>query len=203
MKRYLCFICLSLGFYLSTKAQDFNAHIESHREAYKTAFVKDQNSPLKAKDLPYLDFYAPDSLFRVQAKVKYLLNEKSLDMPTSSGQHKSFIRYARVSFELQGQSYSLTLFKNLAFENHPIYKDDLFLPFLDLSNETDTYAGGRYLDLKLSAIQHQEVTIDFNKAYNPYCVYSDGYNCPIPPEENNLNVAILAGEKNYKGQKKR
>ncbi len=39
--------------------------------------------------------------------------------------------------------------------------------------------------------------LDFNKAYNPYCAYAAGYNCPIPPGENDLPVAILAGEKNY------
>jgi len=41
------------------------------------------------------------------------------------------------------------------------------------------------------------VTIDFNKAYNPYCAYSTGYNCPIPPAENYLPIAVKAGEKNF------
>ncbi len=41
-------------------------------------------------------------------------------------------------------------------------------------------------------------TIDFNDAYNPYCAYNELYSCPIPPAENRINVAITAGEKNYK-----
>ena len=42
------------------------------------------------------------------------------------------------------------------------------------------------------------IVIDFNKAYNPYCEYTYGYSCPIPPNENKLSVAIEAGEKSYK-----
>ena len=44
--------------------------------------------------------------------------------------------------------------------------------------------------------------IDFNKCYNPWCAYSDGFNCPIPPRENNLEIAVEAGEKNFNGEKK-
>ena len=39
--------------------------------------------------------------------------------------------------------------------------------------------------------------LDFNKCYNPWCAYSDGFNCPIPPTENRLKTSILAGEKMY------
>jgi uncharacterized protein (DUF1684 family) len=39
--------------------------------------------------------------------------------------------------------------------------------------------------------------LDFNKAYNPYCAYNETYSCPIPPRQNNLPVAIKAGEKKY------
>ena len=42
-----------------------------------------------------------------------------------------------------------------------------------------------------------QCTLDFNKAYNPYCAYSNDYNCPIPPKENRLAVAISAGEMNF------
>lgn len=41
------------------------------------------------------------------------------------------------------------------------------------------------------------VSLDFNKAYNPYCAYTTGYNCPVPPRENDLPIGIKAGEKNY------
>lgn len=80
------------------------------------------------------------------------------------------------------------------------YHNYLFLPFTDVSNAEETYEGGRYMDLTTGDIQNNTVLLDFNKAYNPYCAYVSGkYNCPIPPKENALPVAIKAGEKAYQG----
>ncbi len=78
-----------------------------------------------------------------------------------------------------------------------VYKDHLFLPFTDLTSGEESYGGGRYIDLETTGIINNRLVIDFNKAYNPYCTYSDGYNCPIPPRENDLPVAIRAGEKAF------
>jgi uncharacterized protein (DUF1684 family) len=76
-------------------------------------------------------------------------------------------------------------------------KNDLFVGFTDLTSAADTYGGGRYIDCVIGDIHDGVMVLDFNKAYNPYCAYTTGYNCPIPPKENDLPVAILAGEKNY------
>jgi uncharacterized protein (DUF1684 family) len=80
------------------------------------------------------------------------------------------------------------------------YKNYLFIPFTDATNGTDTYEGGRYIDLSIPDIKDTNVIVDFNKAYNPYCCYTGGYDCPIPPKENALTVAINAGEMKYKKQ---
>jgi len=80
------------------------------------------------------------------------------------------------------------------------YKNYLFLPFTDATTGVETYESGRYIDLQTGDIKNNQVVIDFNKAYNPYCAYVSGvYNCPIPPRENHLPVAILAGEKRFAG----
>ena len=80
----------------------------------------------------------------------------------------------------------------------PSYKDYLFLPFTDATTGNETYDAGRYIDLKIEDTRTPEVILDFNKAYNPYCAYvSDIYNCPIPPKENRLPVAIRAGEMKF------
>jgi uncharacterized protein (DUF1684 family) len=47
-----------------------------------------------------------------------------------------------------------------------------------------------------------EILLDFNTCYNPWCAYSEGFNCPIPPVENHLSIAVQAGEKKYKGKVK-
>lgn len=77
------------------------------------------------------------------------------------------------------------------------YKDYLFFPFTDTTNGNETYDGGRYIDLRIPA-SGNEIIIDFNKAYNPFCAYSAGYSCPIVPAENNLDIPITVGVRYYK-----
>lgn len=196
---------LSIVLFLLTSsafAQNYSAMIDKHREAYKADFLKETRSPLKERDLKNLHFFTADSNYNVVATITLLTNQKIFNMPTYDGTSKEFIRYANVKFKLNGKALQLTLYKNIALAMNPAYKDLLFLPFTDETNQATTYGGGRYIDLSLQDIKDGKISIDFNKAYNPYCAYSDGYRCPIPPEENDLPIEILAGEKKYTGEKK-
>jgi hypothetical protein len=94
----------------------------------------------------------------------------------------------------------LIVYRNPALAKMPEYKDYLFLPFTDETNGKGTYAGGRYIDMNTADFKNNRVTIDFNKAYNPYCAFGGGYQCPKPPDENHLNITIEAGEKNFARQ---
>lgn len=194
----LLFFCISSA----TFAQSYKEEIAKHRDEYKADFIKETRSPLREIDFKDLHFYDADSTFKVIGKVKILKNEKIFKMPTYDGTSKEFIRYAKVSFKIDGKDLVLTLYRNIGLMVNPAYKDLLFLPFTDLTNNKTTYGGGRYIDLDLKKIKNNKLAIDFNKAYNPYCAYSDGYRCPIPPEENDLDVAIAVGEKKYSGEKK-
>ena len=108
-----------------------------------------------------------------------------------------------LKFEVGGKSCALNLYQNLRLVNMPEYQDYLFLPFKDATNGDSTYGGGRYLDFRQKDISSEGILLlDFNKAYNPYCAYSDGFNCPIPPLPNHLAIEVPAGEKNFKGEKK-
>lgn len=196
---WLTFLFFQMSFAF---AQSFKEQIETHRNAYKADFIKETRSPLQKEDLKNLHFFEPDSTYHVLATVKILENEKIFKMPTYDGTSKDFIRYAQVNFSLNGNLYQMVLYKNIALMNDQIYKDYLFLPFTDESNNVTTYGGGRYIDLNINDIKNDSVVIDFNKAYNPYCAYSDGYRCPIPPEENDLAVKINAGEMKFTGEKK-
>ena len=186
----------------SAYAQNFNSKIAKHRDSYKADFIKDQNSPLKENDLQHLHFFDADSSYQITAKLSLLKNQKSFQMPTYDGTSKEFIRYAKVQFKLNGKDLELTLYRNIGLMVNPIYRNSLFLPFTDETTGITTYGGGRYIDLDIKDIKNNKITIDFNKAYNPYCAYSDGYRCPVPPEENDLQTIISAGEKNYTGEKK-
>jgi uncharacterized protein (DUF1684 family) len=74
-------------------------------------------------------------------------------------------------------------------------EDYLFLPFLDDTNGETTYGGGRYIDLRIPKGDSME--IDFNRAYNPYCVYNDKYSCPIVPRDNYIDLKVEAGLKMF------
>jgi uncharacterized protein (DUF1684 family) len=71
----------------------------------------------------------------------------------------------------------------------------LFLPFGDATNGTQTYAGGRYVDLR--ELSDGRLRLDFNRAYNPYCAYNARWVCPLPPAQNRMAVAVRAGERSY------
>lgn len=183
---------------LTIFAQDFKAEIEKHREEYKAEFLKNSNSPLKKEDFEYLRFYEPNEKFKVACEfVATKKQEKPFEVPTSSGQTASYTKFGELRFEIDGKHYKLAVYQSLSLRRMPQYRDYLFIPFKDLTNGKETYGGGRYLDLRMNQIEGDKIYLDFNKAYNPYCAFSAGYSCPIPPKENHLKIAIEAGEQNF------
>ena len=92
-------------------------------------------------------------------------------------------------FKLKGQQFNLNIYQNVESED----KDYLFLPFSDETNGIESYGGGRYIDLRIP--EGNQLTIDFNSAYNPYCAYNDKYSCPLTPRKNHLDVEVKAGIK--------
>lgn len=191
--------CFLLG---QTTGQAYNEEIAQHREAYKKDFLQNDRSPLQANDLPMLRFYEPDETYRVTCTFRRTPDEKPFDLPTYSGITKPYVKYGVLTFNLHGKHFQLAVYQPLALRGMPQYAQYLFLPFRDLTNDETTYGGGRYMDLKMNELEGDIITIDFNKCYNPWCHYSDGYNCPIPPSENHLEFAIEAGEKIWAGGKK-
>ncbi|MFC5410030.1 DUF1684 domain-containing protein [Larkinella bovis] len=175
----------------------YNQSIAAHREAYKADFLKSAKSPLKKEELAYLRFYAPDSTYRIEASVRRTPEAEPFELPTYDGQKKTYVSYAVLSFTLHGKPHQLTVYRSLQLARLPQYRDYLFLPFKDATNGKETYGGGRYMDLRLGDIKDGKLILDFNKAYNPYCAYSDGYACPIPPKENHLAVSIPVGERQF------
>jgi uncharacterized protein (DUF1684 family) len=179
---------------VTVQAQSYYDSIAQFRKHYKEEFITEERSPLKAADTGYLEFFKIDKRYRVVATFKATPDAQAFDMPTHSGKTKKFRQYGLIKFKLHDTSLALQIFQNLSLKD-PKYKDDLFLPFTDLTSYNETYGGGRYIDLSINDIKKGKLILDFNKCYNPYCAYAEGYNCPIPPVENRLPVAIKAGEK--------
>ena len=163
-------------------------------------FFKDASiSPLKEKDLKNfkgLDFFVFDSSYVVNAALTRTPEEKSFKMKTTTDRLPEYVKYGIVTFDLFGKSYNLNIYRNLDIINKEGYQDYLFLPFLDDTNGFESYGGGRYIDLDVT--EEDNLVIDFNSAYNPYCTYNEKYSCPIVPRENYLSIKINAGVKNFK-----
>ena len=162
-------------------------------------FFKDASiSPLKEKDLKNfkgLDFFAFDSSYVVNAALTRTPEEKSFKMKTTTDRLPEYIKYGIVTFDLFNKSYSLNIYKNLEDINKEGYREYLFLPFLDDTNGFESYGGGRYIDLDIP--EGDNLVIDFNSAYNPYCVYDEKYSCPIVPRDNYLSIKINVGVKAF------
>lgn len=161
-------------------------------------FSDPESSPLKKKDLASfktLSFFPIDTSYSVTAKLKRTPNEQPFFMPTTTERMSQEVLYGVASFEIHGEKFSLNVYQNIVLRETEEFKDYLFLPFSDLTNGEETYGGGRYIDLSIP--EGDSITINFNKAYNPYCAYDAKYSCPIVPKENNLDYAIEAGVKNY------
>jgi len=201
MRTILLLLCCCISCYCLAQKnrQTYTDSIAQHRERYKNEFLTDTHSPLKAADTGNLRFFAPDVQYRVTASFRLTPDAPVFDMATHSGKLKKYRRYGVISFRIHDTVQTLEVYQGIDLMKQPGLQDYLFIPFTDLTNYETTYGGGRYLDLRTGDIKHNSVSIDFNKCYNPYCAYAGGYNCPIPPDANKLQLAIPAGEMQYAG----
>ncbi|MCW2261626.1 MULTISPECIES: peptide deformylase [Sphingobacterium] len=195
-----------IGLFLMTvsikaNAQDYQALILKDRQEKALSLSKSKFGPLPADQVQFLDYFPVDKAYQVTADVTLLIGEETFKMPTYDGTSNPYKRYAILNFTLNNKPYQLTVYQSAALFQNPQYKNHLFLPFLDLTNGQESYSGGRYIDLSTEDIINGKATIDFNTAYNPYCAYSNGYRCPVPPQENILETKIMAGEKAFHKQK--
>ena len=157
-------------------------------------YASKKKSPLSEADrkkFQAIPFFKTDTSYYVEATFERVQDARPFKMKTSGPKEPIYKVFGIVTFELHGQIFSLNLYQNQGFLTHKEYKDYLFLPFTDLTNSETSYGGGRYIDLRIP--EGETIAIDFNQAYNPYCAYSTGYNCPIPPRENDMEIEINAG----------
>lgn len=155
-------------------------------------------SPLKEKDrksFKGLQFFSFDSIYVVDAILTRTPDERPFKMKTTTDRLADYVKYGIVQFDIEGQSFKLDIYQNLGLMEKEGYEDYLFLPFLDNTNGKESYGGGRYVEARIP--KGNNIVINFNEAYNPYCAYNDKYSCPIVPRNNYLNRKIEAGVKAY------
>lgn len=173
----------------------YAAEINEEREKKDEFLRSDPSSPMQGKidSFTGLNYFPPDLSFRVQASLEPVESKQVRVLDTNTGEQSRYLDYAWATFDLQGKSHRLLILE--VMDMGPT-RGKLFLAFADETSARETYGAGRYLDLK-KVPAATSIELDFNKAYNPYCAYNDGYSCPLPPRENVLSIPIKAGEKSF------
>jgi uncharacterized protein (DUF1684 family) len=140
-----------------------------------------------------LKYFEPDMKYRIVAELTEIENKNPVTLATSDGKEQRYIEYAYAEFDFGGFHNKLVILETMSVG--PV-KGKLFLAFGDETSARETYGAGRYLDVA-KVPGAQTILLDFNKAYNPYCAYSEKFSCPLPPRENLLQIPVNAGEKSY------
>ena len=176
------------------KKMSHTEEIEQFQYKLNVHYSDKKTSPLKPRDLrkfKSLSFFPTNESYKIEANFTRTPDAPIFEMPTSGEKTPLYAQYGIATFVLNGQEVTLRVYQNQKLILDPEYYNHLFIPFNDKTNGVETYDAGRYIDLEIP--KGDTIVIDFNKAYNPYCAYNDGYSCPIPPEENNLEVEVKAG----------
>jgi uncharacterized protein len=198
MRKFLLFLAFATIFQLRAQEKWKASASEAFQKQINSEYADKKESPLTDADFAAfktLDFYAIDGKFAVVADFIRTPNEKVFKMKTSSSRLPEYVKYGELHFTLDGKKLKLNLYQNIDLVKKPGYEDHLFLPFSDLTCGKESYIGGRYIDMKIP--EGNQMLIDFNTAYNPYCAYNHKYSCPIVPLENDLAVEIRAGVKKF------
>ncbi len=211
-KRRLIFLLLAFAFINNSISQTKNsksinddkwiAFAQRHQDSLSEVYSNPETSILSKRQLKKfkgLEFYPINLKFRVSANFKRTPDAVPFEMAVSSGNTREYVSYGIAIFEIDGVAYNLPIYQNTFYIKNPDheYGKSLFLAFTDYTSGDGSYGGGRYIDIDQSDIIDNTLIIDFNKSYNPYCAYTAGYSCPIPPEANDLKLRIEVGVKDF------
>jgi hypothetical protein len=149
--------------------------------------LKDNDNPGR-KRFTGLTWYAIDPAWRIRAKFIAWDTPHTLNFSNTIGQNEAEPSPGYATFTRNGKEYRL----------EPMLEDgELFFVFRDRTSGKTTYGASRFLYAKPA--KDGFVWLDFNQAENPPCAFTAYATCPLPPPQNRLNLAVEAGEQNYKG----
>ncbi|GAB4011330.1 DUF1684 domain-containing protein [Spirosoma migulaei] len=166
----------------------YRQQLDAARTKKDQFFRTDSESPIKDKaTFAGLRYFSPDPAYRVIARLEPFADKtQKLVVRMSDGNEEVYDKFAHAVFSLNGETCRLLVVK---------LENTYSILFRDATSGKETYGGGRYLELDPDKLTTNRAILDFNTAYNPYCVYNSGYSCPLPPPENTLPIAVKAGEK--------
>lgn len=167
----------------------YRAELQAERVKKDNYMRTNAESPIPDKAaFKGLSYFEADPSFRMLAKLEPFPEGQTekLVIKLTDGSDEIYEKYAHATFTLDGKECRLLVLK---------FQNSLSVLFQDATSGQETYGGGRYIDIEPKTVANNQMVIDFNAAYNPYCAYNPTYACPLPPPENKLPVAVKAGER--------
>src|SRR5579862_9337316 len=134
-----------------------------------------------------LRYFPIDVAYRVTARIERLPEPTEAYLRTNRDGQVAMRHIGDLLFEIAGRSLRLRV-----YHAGEAVGASVFVPFRDATSGDGSYGPGRYLTLELN--EEDVYDLDFNRAFNPYCAYTDAFECGFPPSENDLPVPIPAGE---------
>lgn len=136
-----------------------------------------------------LDFYEVDPAYRFVVSLERSAQPDTVMVAESTGGVRPQVLVGHVTIPFPHSEEQLVVFRG----ESETPRGRLWLAFSDSTNGQTTYKAGRYVDLE--STEEDSVVVDFNRAYNPTCVYNPDYACPLPPSQNRIKAPVTAGEK--------
>jgi uncharacterized protein (DUF1684 family) len=170
--------------------REWRHELETERTMKDGFMARDPESPFVVGRVPFHDlrYFPPDPKYRVRATLNRRPTPEEAYLRTNRDNQTVMRLIGDLTFSLSGEALHLRLYH--AGEG---VGTSVFVPFRDLTSGQESYGPGRYLTLELNEADEYEV--DFNRAFNPYCAYTDDFECAFPPSENDLPIAVRAGER--------
>ncbi|MCK5038036.1 MAG: DUF1684 domain-containing protein [Thermoplasmata archaeon] len=177
------------------KPDAWKVELEKSRIEKNKRLSTDDQSPIpfmKRRKFSGLSYFPLDSKYIFKLELHEHGEKKVVEIRDSKDNARKFICWGEFNFEMDGIKCTLQAYKIDSKE------DIIFVPFKDATSSKETYGAGRYLDMEpKNDLSDGKWTLDFNKAYNPWCAYNHNYACTMAPPENWLDIPIEAGEKSY------
>lgn len=159
------------------------------RGGKKALRVKDSGAERRTR-FAGIDYFPVDPSWRIEAQWVPFEDPRLVMITNILGQQSPAIVPGKVVFEREGQKFEL-----LAIDEGP--GEPMFFVISDLTSGKETYAARFvYADAPVDG----KVVLDFNHAENPPCAFTPFATCPLPPKENQLPIAVNAGEKDFHGR---
>jgi len=185
-----------MGKSYTPEQKKYISSVEKERAEKNDYMKNDPSSPFNQDERAHfepLKYFNVDPSFVFKSKLYEFDKKDTVKIFGTKGEERKAVRYGYVVYNYEGTRYKLNVYKGNTKSGMEYYS----IWFTDKTTGDVTYGVGRYLDFELNADKGYVYTIDFNRAYNPYCAYSGKFSCAIPTKEDHIDMAVEAGEKNF------